>query len=164
MNKKIFTIVSSLVCLMFLSGCFISTDTIKYWNGPDKGETIQTAVCISIDDSVPTVPVIKIKEAVMFDWDSNIIKPEGDALLDKVAKIMEDNPDIDIYLTGYASVEGTDEYNMALSERRVNATWDALTAKGVSADRIKSSVGKGEVDIFGESLEANRRVMVLSVD
>jgi len=164
MFKRICGLISTLVIVMFLSGCFISTDTVKYWNGPDKGETIQTAVCISIDDSVPTIPVIKIKEAVMFDWDSNIITPEGDVLLNKVAKILEDNADIDIYLTGYASIEGTDEYNIALSQRRADSTLDALIAKGVSPDRIKSSLGKGEVNIFGQPLESNRRVMVLSVE
>jgi len=163
MKKKLFTIVISVVCLMFLSACFISTDTIKYWNGPDMGETIQTAVCISIDDSVPTVPVIKIKEVVMFDWDSNDITPEGDVLLNKVAKIMKDNPEINLALTGYASVEGSTVYNQGLSQRRVDAVYVTLMQKGIKGNRM-TTVAKGETDFFGDPLNANRRVMVLSVD
>jgi len=163
MIKRSLGLISTLIMVMFLTGCFACLDTFKYWDGPEKGKILQTEVCISVDDSVPTVAVIKIKEVVMFDWDSNVITSEGQTIIDKIAKILNENPDINLYLQGYASVEGSDTYNQGLSQRRVDAVKVGLMDQGISRDKITAEA-KGESSLFGELLEANRRVMVLSVD
>jgi len=155
MNKKLIGFISSLAVLLFLSGCFTSMDTFKYWNGADKNEVVQTYPC--------DVVVITIKEAVMFDWDSNIITEEGDKIIDKVASILKDNPEMKVYLTGHASSEGAEIYNQGLSQRRVDAVKVGLMDKGITPDRMTSEA-KGETNIFGDLLETNRRVMVLSID
>jgi outer membrane protein OmpA-like peptidoglycan-associated protein len=160
--KKIFGIISTLVILMVVTGC--SLDTIRYWNGPDKGEVVQTVPCVSVE-KVATVqaPVIKIKEVIFFDWDSNIVKPEGQVILDKVAKLMKENPDIQLQLKGYASEEGASTYNMGLSRRRVDAVKVELMMRGVKGTRM-STEAKGETTAFGDLLNLNRRTVILSVD
>lgn len=150
-----FKIIGPLVVAMFLSGCFTSWDTIKYWNGADKDAVVQTYPCDLV--------VIKINEVVMFDWDSNIITEEGSKIIDKVTSILNDNPEMKVYLTGHASIEGSDVYNQGLSQRRVDAVKVALMDKDITADRMTTEA-KGETSLFGNLLENNRRVMVLSID
>jgi len=163
MIKRSLGLISTLVMVMFLTGCFACLDTFKYWEGPEKGKISQTEVCISVDDSIPTVAVIKIKEVVMFDWDSNVITSEGQVIIDKVVKIMNENPDINLYLPGYASAEGSDTYNQGLSQRRVDAVKVGLMDQGISGDKITAEA-KGETILFGDLLNLNRRVIVLSVE
>jgi outer membrane protein OmpA-like peptidoglycan-associated protein len=164
MYKRIVTIIASVITIMFLTGCLISTDTIRYWNGADQGMIYQTGPCIEImEEVIPDAQVITIKEIVMFEWDSNIISTKGEKLLDKVAEVMKENPDLNLVLTGYASVEGNTDYNQDLSQRRVDAVHVTLMQKGVKGNRMTTSAN-GETGFFGDLLDLNRRVMVLSVD
>jgi len=153
--KKLLKFLVVLVVLLFLTGCFACLDTFKYWNGAGGDNLVQTFPC--------EVEVVKIKEAIMFDYDSNIITKTGNEILDKIASIMKDNPEMKLYLTGYASVEGFEVYNQGLSQRRVDSVKVTLMDKGIIADRITTEA-KGETDLFGELLENNRRVMILSID
>lgn len=155
MNKKLFKFIGPLVILMFLTGCFASTDTFRYWNGAAKDDVVQTYPC--------EIEVVKINAVVMFDWDSNVITETGDEILNTVASVLKANPEIKLYLTGHASVEGSEIYNQGLSQRRVDAVKVTLMDKGITSDRMTTEAN-GETSLFGELLENNRRVMVLSID
>jgi outer membrane protein OmpA-like peptidoglycan-associated protein len=159
MLKKFIGVISTVVMVMFLTGCFASMDTFKYWNA-DKSNSIQTVSCY---EPMPAIEVIKIREVVMFDWDSNEITDKGQAIIDKVAKIMNENPDINLHLEGYASSEGAEIYNQGLSQRRVDAVKVSLMMLGVKGERMESSAN-GETSLFGDLLNINRRTMILSVD
>jgi outer membrane protein OmpA-like peptidoglycan-associated protein len=143
-------------------------DTLRYSGTPDT--PIQTAECVvevlAPEPVVipPKVTKINILEPVMFDWDKSNIRADQEIVIDKVAALMAEYPDTMLALKGHASVEGTDDYNLALSQRRADSVKAALVAQGVSADRIVSAIGEGETSIFGDILKTNRRVMVLSVD
>ncbi len=58
-------------------------------------------------------------------------------------------PDAHLTLTGHADPRGSDKYNQALSERRVNRAKDFLVSQGVSADAI-------EVQALGETQELTK--------
>jgi outer membrane protein OmpA-like peptidoglycan-associated protein len=114
-------------------------------------------VKISCDDEK-----IVILENVMFDWDKDNIHDDQQPVIDKIVGIMDEHPDINISLEGYASTEGELEYNLDLSGRRVDSVKSALVEKGVSEDRIVDAQGMGETDIFGIELPLNRKVKVSS--
>lgn len=99
----------------------------------------------------------------MFDFDKSDIRADQEIILDKVDILMDTYPDTDLVINGYASTEGSEEYNLGLSQRRANAVKDALIKRGIPADRIKKVTGKGEVGIFGEILKLNRRAVILDV-
>ena len=115
-----------------------------------------------VEEAVPAAKVM-ILQNVMFDWDKDVIRSDQQPIIDDVAQTMIDNPDLRILLDGYASVEGENDYNLDLSDRRVNAVKAALVAKGVSADRIVNAEGQGETDMFGlDILWKNRKVVIMS--
>jgi outer membrane protein OmpA-like peptidoglycan-associated protein len=71
-------------------------------------------------------------------------------------------------INGHTDSVGTEEYNLALSDRRAKAVFDYLTSRGVSPDRLKSK-GWGESDPIApndtaEGRQQNRRVMLDRTD
>jgi outer membrane protein OmpA-like peptidoglycan-associated protein len=166
--KRMINVVAVLAMVVALAGCGISMDTIKYANGTKKQVQVEECVVeVLAPEPVvipPKVTKINILEPVMFDWDKSVIRADQEIVIDKVAALMKEYPDTMLALKGHASVEGTDKYNLALSQRRADAVKAALVAEGVASDRIVSAMGEGETSVFGDILKSNRRVMVLSVE
>jgi peptidoglycan-associated lipoprotein len=98
---------------------------------------------------------------VLFAYDSVQISEEGRASLQKNLQWLKRWTSTRIMVEGHADSRGTNEYNLALAERRADAVRDYLTSLGLAADRI-TIVSKGEEQPFcGEESEAcwqqNRR-------
>jgi peptidoglycan-associated lipoprotein len=85
------------------------------------------------------VPDLKV---VYFDFDRATIRPEDIAVLDENAEWLKGNQVL-VLIEGHADERGTNEYNLALGERRAKAVRDHLVNKGVTADRI-NTVSYGE--------------------
>ncbi|MBK8941765.1 MAG: OmpA family protein [Polyangiaceae bacterium] len=107
---------------------------------------------------------IEIMEKVQFELDQAIIKSESFGLLDDVAQVMKENPQIKrVEIQGHASADGDDAHNMDLSDRRAKAVRDYLLAKGgIEASRLYAQ-GYGETRAIAdnntqEGREKNRRV------
>ncbi len=80
---------------------------------------------------------------VYFDFDRYSIRPDMRDRMEKNAQVMLDHPDIKIEIQGNCDERGTNEYNLALGEKRAKAAKDYLVMMGVSPDRI-SIVSLGE--------------------
>jgi outer membrane protein OmpA-like peptidoglycan-associated protein len=72
---------------------------------------------------------IEINDVIQFDFDSYKLRPEAYPILDKVAKIMNDNPDILVAVIGNCCSIGSQDYNQKLSERRAFAVATYLVDK-----------------------------------
>lgn len=80
---------------------------------------------------------------VFFDLDSYTLRDDAKVALDRAAKLLRDQADVNVTLEGHCDERGTVEYNQALGEKRANAARDYLVNAGVSAARIQSlSYGK----------------------
>src|SRR5688572_14544531 len=114
---------------------------------------------------------IVINEKIQFAYDDDRILPASFSLLDEVGKVIKQNPQIKkIEIGGHASTEGSDEHNLALSDRRAQAVMKHLVEQaGVGAERLAAR-GYGETrplaqpDDTEEQREANRRVEFLIVE
>ncbi len=101
---------------------------------------------------------------VTFAVDSTEISPSFQSALDRVAQSMVQYPDslIDVY--GHTDSTGSDQYNMALSQRRADAVSRYLISRGVSSARLQAK-GMGESYPVADNTTAdgrarNRRVEV----
>ncbi len=80
--------------------------------------------------------------------------------LDEIAKALTANSEInDVVITGYTDRLGSTSYNQKLSERRANTVKNYLSAKGVSANRLKAQ-GKGEANPVVECSDKNRPALI----
>jgi peptidoglycan-associated lipoprotein len=86
---------------------------------------------------------VAAQKVVYFDYDSTVLKPEGQATVALWARYMIANPSVRVRLEGNTDERGTREYNVALGEGRANSVLSALTAAGVSGSQI-SVVSYGE--------------------
>ena len=75
-------------------------------------------------------------EDVHFDFDKYEIRPGDARVLDANAAWLKTNGDRLLLIEGHCDERGTNEYNVALGERRAKATMNYLVAHGVAATRI----------------------------
>jgi peptidoglycan-associated lipoprotein len=85
--------------------------------------------------------------AVYFDFDSDQLSDQARATLDSKLAVLSANQSVRVRIAGHADERGSDEYNLALGQRRAATAKRYLTERGVSADRI-------EVTSFGEERPA----------
>jgi len=73
---------------------------------------------------------------IHFDFDRSAIRPLDASVLVQNANWMKANPNDLILIEGHADERGTNEYNLALGDRRARATKNYLVAQGVRASRV----------------------------
>jgi len=80
---------------------------------------------------------------VYFDFDKSNIKPEFEKTIRENAKVLMDNPGMNVTIEGHCDERGTNEYNLALGQRRSESVRQALIAAGVAAKQL-NTVSYGE--------------------
>ena len=73
---------------------------------------------------------------VFFDFDKYDIRPGDAKVLDSNASWLKSNPNHLVLIEGHCDERGTNEYNLALGERRAKSTMNYLVSQGVQASRI----------------------------
>jgi outer membrane protein OmpA-like peptidoglycan-associated protein len=125
-----------------------------------------------IDQTVPGAEVERVGEGIqvtfdsglLFDFDSDRIRPDAAANLNELANSLTKFPNSDLLIVGHTDARGEDAYNMNLSQRRANAASTYLQSRGVPASRIRTS-GRGETEPVASNatdagMQQNRRVEV----
>ena len=86
---------------------------------------------------------------IFFDFDRAEVRQGNDqGLLDRKAAILAANSPVRMRISGHADERGSDEYNLALGNRRAGSAKRYLTGKGVADNRL-------EVVSYGEERPAN---------
>ena len=96
-----------------------------------------------IDFILAAVNKPQVIENIFYDFDKATLRPESKSALDELAGLMRENPHVTIELGAHTDRKGSEEYNMALSERRAQSVIDYLISAGIAADRL-SPKGYGE--------------------
>lgn len=107
---------------------------------------------------------VTFASGLLYDFDSDVVKPEARRNLQSLASSLDKYPGSDILIVGHTDQVGSAEYNQGLSERRAAAAANYLVSQGVARSRL-STRGVGETEPAasndteaGRSL--NRRVAV----
>ena len=99
---------------------------------------------------------------IFFDFNESTLRPESYMELERVIKLLNENPNIEIELSGHTDNVGSDEYNIELSLNRARAVAEHIVLKGVNSQRIISKgYGKQSPVSSNDSEEGrqlNRRV------
>lgn len=96
-----------------------------------------------IDFILASINKPNIVENIFYDFDKATLRPEAKEALNEVVKMLRYNPNITIEMASHTDRKGSDEYNIALSERRAKSVVDYLIECGIPADRLQYQ-GYGE--------------------
>lgn len=93
----------------------------------------------------PAVQKITLASKALFDFDKAVLKPEGQAVLDReiLSRIKEVQKLELVLVTGHTDRLGSQQYNQKLSERRAAAVAAYLASKGVAKDKLET-LGMGK--------------------
>jgi len=112
---------------------------------------------------------IVITEKIQFDFNKATIKPESHGLLDELVGVIKENPHIKkLSIEGHTDSDGSDKYNLKLSDDRAKSVQQYFTEHGVEAGRLTAKC-LGETKPMAsndndEGKEKNRRVEFLIAD
>jgi len=125
-----------------------------------------------LQQNIPGATVTRVGEGIavtftsglLYDFDSDLIKPTAAQNLRSLAQSLGKYPNTDILIVGHTDATGSDSYNQGLSERRARSAQNFLVGEGVAATRLRSA-GRGETEPIAsndnETGQAqNRRVEV----
>ncbi len=80
---------------------------------------------------------------IHFDFDKSDIRPGDAQILDQKLAVLQANPGLTIEIVGHCDERGSDEYNLALGNRRALSAKQYLVSRGIDAGRINTrSMGK----------------------
>jgi len=99
--------------------------------GEDKDGTTED----KISEMERDLALIKV---VYFDYDKSELRADGREAVRNNADLLRKWPDWKVTLEGHCDERGTNEYNLALGERRARAAQRALEAEGIASSRIRT--------------------------
>jgi peptidoglycan-associated lipoprotein len=151
-----------------LAACSTASD-----DGADSGSGGDSAAAGSGQQQAATTPAagakpgsqldleINVGDRVFFDFDKSTLRSNGRTTIEGWAAWLKTYPANKVTIEGHADERGTREYNLALGERRANASREYLISLGVDPNRVKTiSYGKERPAIPGSNENAyaqNRR-------
>lgn len=146
-QRQTITVVFPLLMLaLFLVGCPKGPAAMRGASPETSGSAVAVAAAPGGPMRPPapsefvTAPELK---DIHFDFDKYDIRPGDAKTLDANARWMKASPNTLVLIEGHADERGTNEYKLALGERRAKATMTYLVAQGVAASRM-SLISYGE--------------------
>jgi len=123
------------------------TAAIKGAPAPANPATVpareQAAAAKAADPATVAAEVQRQLEKIYFDFDSASLSEAARHSLTSNAALVSRNPGVKVRIEGYCDERGSDEYNLAVGERRAKAAAQYLKSLGVGAERISTvSYGK----------------------
>jgi outer membrane protein OmpA-like peptidoglycan-associated protein len=125
-----------------------------------------------IDQNIPGAIVERVGEGIqvtfesglMFDFNSDELRPEARTNLRNLAASLDKYPNSSLLIVGHTDAVGSDSFNQGLSERRAIQTASYLIGQGVASSRLRS-MGLGESEPLAPNdsdanMQKNRRVEV----
>jgi peptidoglycan-associated lipoprotein len=82
-------------------------------------------------------------QRIHFNFDQFTLTPEARDILSKNATFIQNHPGVKVVVEGYCDERGSDEYNLALGQRRADAAKKYLITLGISPNRL-STISYGE--------------------
>jgi peptidoglycan-associated lipoprotein len=133
MNMKI---VGAMMAIAALAGCASSNTGSTAGTG---GAAVSAGPAPGSQEDL----VADVGDRVFYAFDSSKLNSDATATLDRQSAWLGKYPQVSVQIAGNTDNRGTEEYNLALGQRRANAARDYLVARGTSSARISTiSFGK----------------------
>jgi len=159
--KRFFILLMSLVTLFVLVGCDKGPqnsprDTIlgyNFQNRPDwiDEEEVYSEQGLSLRESamhkgrdLNSYANNPAMTSVYFNFDNSGISPDERKKMPEVIAYLKENPNASLLIVGHCDYHGTQEYNLALGDRRANSVESYLESAGINSERLHT-LSKGSL-------------------
>jgi peptidoglycan-associated lipoprotein len=105
---------------------------------PAKPQLVAAPQGEAIADPNREVEAALKSATILFDFNSDQLKPEGMEALQKVSRVLRHQPGLVIKIEGNCDERGTEEYNLLLGQRRADTARRYLATLGVSPQQLDS--------------------------
>lgn len=149
--------------------------TLELWKNRDDNGKPANAAVTNIRIAKGAVPLYDrmmsegkfITYGIMFDVGKSTIKPESMGEINRIVKLMTENPDLKFSVEGHTDSTGNEASNQTLSEQRSQAIVAKLVEQGIAQERL-TAVGKGQTSPIAdngtdEGRAKNRRVEFVKI-
>ncbi len=100
-----------------------------------------------------------VLRGIYFDTDKAVVKPESEAALAEIAKLLREHPAMKAFIVGHTDMSGSFEHNLDLSRRRAEAVVRALMTRfEIAGDRLTAQ-GVGPLAPVGSNTSADGRAV-----
>jgi peptidoglycan-associated lipoprotein len=115
----------------------VSTETESASNQPIKQAMVKESVVQDMLKPIANAGELKINlEKIYFDFDAHSLsKMARDALMRNV-EIMKNDPNLSVQIEGHCDERGSDEYNLALGDRRAKVAMQYMVTMGIPEKRF----------------------------
>lgn len=143
-----------------------STSPAMVGPGQSDGAAVGKGAVASVDLGKPAQDssMQASTRIVYFDYDSFVIRPEFQSLIESHAKYIRADKSRKVVIEGHTDERGGREYNIALGQKRADAVRKALSLLGVAEGQLESvSFGKEKPAVLGSTeaaMEKNRRAEI----
>ncbi|MCF6183976.1 MAG: OmpA family protein, partial [Bacteroidales bacterium] len=94
---------------------------------------------------------------IFFDFDKAILRSESFSELNRLKTLLDNNPNMEIEISGHTDNKGTHSYNVSLSKNRAQAVVDYLISKGIDPGRLTSRGASWDEPVDTNDTEAGRQ-------
>lgn len=94
-----------------------------------------------------------LKERVHFDFDRSEIRPDAEEILQRKVTVLREYPGVELRVEGHADERGSNEYNLALGQRRAESVRRYLVSFGLTPERFETISYGEERPLVNESNE-----------
>jgi peptidoglycan-associated lipoprotein len=112
-----------------------------------QDEECKNGVCVSGRPKAPSGAGCQL-DPIYFDFNEASLTTEGTATIQRDAECLKKETTRSVQLIGHTDPRGTDEYNLALSDRRAQSVKSYLERLGIPTARMKT-LARGEIDATG---------------
>ena len=112
----------------------------------EEKEEVKEEVVVKEEVAVapaPMTPDVVMQEDIYFEFDKSTLTPAAQDDLLRKAEWLRENPDATVTIEGHCDDRGTNEYNLALGDRRAESAKAFLVDLGIDASRL-ASISYGE--------------------
>jgi peptidoglycan-associated lipoprotein len=180
MKKVMISALAFILVFTFFTGCKKKVKKV-----PPPPQVKEQPIMEKVEEPVVKEPVLSEEEIFMsksleqinserplamihFDYDKYFLREDAKPVLERNAAWMKKFPTVKVLVEGHCDERGTEEYNLALGEKRAKSAMDYLASLGVSADRMRIlSYGKSQPLVAGHDEAAwqnNRRAQFTIIE
>lgn len=145
-----------------------------FFSNSGKGITYQKDIELIITEPIITKIDDQLQivlENIYFDFNKWNVKEESFVSLNKIVKVLNENPEMKLAINAHTDNKGSDSYNLSLSKKRAASAIKYIESKGISKNRLQSK-GFGETkplidcknNCSEADLQANRRIEFVILD